>query len=280
MLRRPAVHRCSRAPPASKRPSATSKTKTTKTDPISTNRSQINILQRSPAPAPSSAAEIQGRGMASGFRSEGLEETRGFSRPGKPLIPPLPPGLPPTPTQPQTAENQTTKQTQSRRTHLNHQLAGPRSPSTRSVDLGFEIRGFSHPRNHESSANPPRPHSPPATPHRPSPKEPHPSKSAKPVCQTDPISLVHEISRPTKSTTQLRATLRGLSLIFASPLNQQRPTGHRAENELTVPRASESTAGIPRTDTPNPPTPRVTRFLSCQINNIPPKHPKTLDTAC
>ena len=167
------------------------------TDPISTNRSQINILQRSPAPAPSSAAEIQGRGMASGFRSEGLEETRGFSRPGKPLIPPLPPGLPPTPTQPQTAENQTTKQTQSRRTHLNHQLAGPRSPSTRSVDLGFEIRGFSHPRNHESSANPPRPHSPPATPHRPSPKEPHPSKSAKPVCQTDPISLVHEISRPT-----------------------------------------------------------------------------------
>ncbi len=63
---------------------------------------------------------------------------------------------PPTQPQLQNRQNRTTKQTQSRRTHLNHQLAGPRSPSTRSVDLGFEIRGFSHPRNHESSVNPPR----------------------------------------------------------------------------------------------------------------------------
>ena len=43
------------------------------TDPISTNRSQISILQRSPDPAPSRVTEIPGRGMSSGF-----------SRPSKP----------------------------------------------------------------------------------------------------------------------------------------------------------------------------------------------------
>ncbi len=54
------------------------------TNPISPNPSQISILQPSSDPAPRSATEIPGRGMASGFRSEGLEETRGFSRPSKP----------------------------------------------------------------------------------------------------------------------------------------------------------------------------------------------------
>ena len=48
----------------------------------------------------------------------------------------------------------------------------------------------------------------------------------------------------------------------------------------TAHRAAESTAGIPGTETPNPPTPPVTRFLSHKINNIRKKHPKTLDTPC
>ena len=54
------------------------------TDPISPNRSQISILQRSPDPAPSRVTEVPGRGIASGFRSVGLEETRGFSRTSRP----------------------------------------------------------------------------------------------------------------------------------------------------------------------------------------------------
>ena len=52
---------------------------------------------------------------------------------------------------------------------LNQQLAGPGSPKTRSANLGFEIRGFSHPCR------------------RLSPKRPHAAKFAKPVYQTNPI---------------------------------------------------------------------------------------------
>ena len=74
---------------------------------------------------------------------------------------------------------------------------------------------------------------------------------------------------PTKSTTQPRASLRGLSLIFAAPLHQQRPTGHRGENELTVPRAEAPMHNR-----------RVTTIHSHQINSIPEKHPKTLDSPC
>ena len=37
-----------------------------------------------PHPAPSSATEMPGRRMASGFHNAALEETRGFSHPGKP----------------------------------------------------------------------------------------------------------------------------------------------------------------------------------------------------
>ena len=156
------------------------------TDPISPNSSQISILQRGPDPAPSRVSEIPGRGMASGFRTAGLEETRGFSRPSKPSIPPLPPGLPPTPSLSLKAPKSNYQTDQSRRTHLNHQLAGPRSPSTRSVDLGFEIRGFSHPRNHESSVNPPRPPSPPACR-----QVPTPSQTAKIELPNRPISANH-----------------------------------------------------------------------------------------
>ena len=101
--------------------------------------------------------------------------------------------------------------------HLNQQLAGPQSPQTRSVDLGFEIRGFSCPRHRRSPKKPhvtnftkqayqtnPIPTSSdnalaPATRRPPPPvtQKTHPPKSAKPACQTDPISVVHEISRPT-----------------------------------------------------------------------------------
>ena len=99
--------------------------------------------------------------------------------------------------------------------HLNQQLAGPQSPQTRSVDLGFEIRGFSCPRHRRS---PKKPHAtnftkqayqtnpiPPASdnalapatggPPPPVTQKPNPVKSAKPVCQTDPIPKNQ--SRPT-----------------------------------------------------------------------------------
>ena len=92
---------------------------------------------------------------------------------------------------------------------LNQQLVGPGSPQTRSANLGFEIRGFSCPR-HRHRLSPKQPHATnftkqvyqtnpiptasdnaiaPATGHPPPPvtQKPNPAKSAKPVCQTDPI---------------------------------------------------------------------------------------------
>ncbi len=91
--------------------------------------------------------------------------------------------------------------------HLNQQLADPQSPRTRSAKLGFEIRGFSCPRHRLSPKQPhatnftkqayqanPIPASSdnaiaPATGGSPPPitQKTHPAKSAKPVCQTDPI---------------------------------------------------------------------------------------------
>ena len=100
---------------------------------------------------------------------------------------------------------------------LNQQLVGPGSQQTRSANLGFEIRGFSCPR-HRHRLSPKQPHATnftkqayqtnpiptssdsaiapasdnalaPATGGPPPPvtQKTHPAKSAKPVCQTDPI---------------------------------------------------------------------------------------------
>ena len=81
---------------------------------------------------------------------------------------------------------------------LNQQLVGPGSPQTRSVDLGFEIRGFSCPLHRLSPKNPTQPNSPnrctkrtqfpppatvqspppPVARHRLSPKRPNPVQIA------------------------------------------------------------------------------------------------------
>ena len=187
--------------------------------------------------------------MSSGFRSEGLEETRGFSRPSKPSIPPLPPGLPPTP-------NPHPKPPKS-----NYQT-DPTSPDPICISTLPSIL-------------PPATTCPPKTP---------PSQIRQTGVPNRPNFTRSRDFPPNKSTTQHRARRRGLSLIFASPLNQQRPTGHRGENELTVPRAAESTAGIHRRNPqhryPKSPDPPVTTIQSRQINNIRQKHPKTLDSAC
>ncbi len=63
---------------------------------------------------------------------------------------------------------------------LNQQLASQGSPKTRSANLGFEIRGFFHPRDHESSAPPSAPGLPPSP--NPQPKPPESNY------QTDPTS--------------------------------------------------------------------------------------------
>ena len=69
--------------------------------------------------------------------------------------------------------------------HLNHQLTGPRSPQTRSANLGFEIRGSSCP------SEPGIP-SPQQTIHPPAPIHAGPAAKARPPSQTA------KIERPNK----------------------------------------------------------------------------------
>ena len=227
------------------------------------------------------------------------------------------------------------------------------------MDLGFEIRGFSCPRHRRSPKKPhvtnftkqayqtnPIPASSdnalapasdnvlaPAPGRPPPPVTPktHPAKSAKPVCQTDPIPknqsrpashghLPRTASRISPAAAAIEnhrsaeiEETRGFSwpaelLIPQSPAPAKlrrsdtsnslgrEPQDHRPKTVSpgrggtppfttnTAHRAAESTAGIPRWNpryrNPKSPAPPVTRFHSHQINNIPQKHPKTLDSAC
>ena len=127
-------------------------------------------------------------------------------------VPASRPSSPPAPGQPASDSAQPAKQELPNTPNLaepilNPQLVGPGPPKTRSANLSFEIRGFSCPRHrlspkkHHSTnftkqvyqTNPIPPASDnalaPATGGPPPPvtQKTHPAKSAKPVCQTDPI---------------------------------------------------------------------------------------------
>ena len=169
--------------PPSIQPSTTSKTRTTKH--TQSLRTAVKSVSYNAVPIPPPAAPPRSQGEAWRPASVAPASKRPAASPG-PTNHQSPRSRPASRQPPASAskrQNRTTKQTQSRRTHLHYQLADPRSPSTRSVDLGFEIRGFSHPRNHESSANPPRPHSPPACRQAPTP-----SQTAKIELPNEPIS--------------------------------------------------------------------------------------------
>ncbi len=104
---------------------------------------------------------------------------------------------------------------------LNHQLASPGSPKTRSANLGFEIRGFSRPRNHESSARPSTPGLPPSPNSHPKPPKSN--------CQTDPISL-----NPSKSASYGHL-----------PLAESRISPGPRQSKITVARSSKRPAAFP-----------------------------------
>ena len=138
---------------------------------------------------------------------------------------------------------------------LNHQLATPGSPKTRSANLGFEIRGFSHPRNHESSA-------PPSTPGLPPSPNPHP-KPPRSNYQTDPIS-------PNPSKSESYGHL---------PLAESRISPRPRQSKTTVARSSKRPAAFPGLPSDESPAPAELRRsdTSNSLGREPQDHrPKTV----
>ena len=122
MLRRPAVHRPTRAPPPSNRPSATSKTKTTKqTQSLRTAVKSISY-NAVPLPPPAGSPRSQGAAWRPASVARASKRSAAFPTPGTmnplrilraPIHPPPPATASPpkNPTQPN-PPNRCTKQTQ------------------------------------------------------------------------------------------------------------------------------------------------------------------------